>query len=239
MILKLISFCGLLSMLAVAFGLSSSRKDIQWKSVINGLILQLTLGAIILKTSVGKYVFQKARDLAIGFLDYTYEGSSFIFGPLSQSKVLEAGFNGPQHGFIFATMVLPTIIFMSSFMAVLYHLGIMQRLVKGTAFFMMKFMKTSDAESLAAAANIFAGQTEAPLVIRPYISKMTKSELLALMTGGMATVAGGVMAAYVGMGIDAGHLLAASVMSAPASLICKDYYARNRKNTNGEHFNFK
>jgi CNT family concentrative nucleoside transporter len=117
-------------------------------------------------------------------------------------------------------MVLPTIIFMSSLMSVLYHVGIMQKVVEVVAKVMMKAMKTSGAESLAAAANIFVGQTEAPLVIKPFVGKMTKSELMCLMTGGMATVAGGVLAAYVGFGIDAGHLLAASVMSAPAALVC-------------------
>jgi CNT family concentrative nucleoside transporter len=117
-------------------------------------------------------------------------------------------------------MVLPTIIFMSALMSVLYHIGFMQKVVEVVARVMMKAMRTSGAESLAAAANIFVGQTEAPLVIKPYVSRMTKSELMCLMTGGMATVAGGVLAAYVGFGIDAGHLLAASVMSAPAALVC-------------------
>jgi len=123
-------------------------------------------------------------------------------------------------GFIFATMVLPTIIFMSALMSVLYHIGFMQKVVEVVAKVMMKFMRTSGAESLAAAANIFVGQTEAPLVIKPYVGSMTRSEIMCLMTGGMATVAGGVLAAYVGFGIDAGHLLAASVMSAPAALVC-------------------
>ena len=127
--------------------------------------------------------------------------------------------NPGKMGFIFAFMVLPTIIFMSSLMSVLYHLGIMQIIINLTAKVMVKVMGTSGAESLAAAANIFAGQTEAPLVVKPFIGKMTRSELMSLMTGGMATVAGGVFA-YVGLGIDAGHLLAASVMSAPAALVC-------------------
>ena len=118
-------------------------------------------------------------------------------------------------------MVLPTIIFMSSLMSVLYHIGIMQIIISFTAKVMVKVMGTSGAESLAAAANIFAGQTEAPLVVKPFIDKMTRSELMSLMTGGMATVAGGVLAAYVGLGIDAGHLLAASVMSAPAALFVR------------------
>ncbi|MBC96849.1 MAG: NupC/NupG family nucleoside CNT transporter [Halobacteriovoraceae bacterium] len=208
---RLISLIGLLSMLAVGYAFSSHRKKINWKTVISGLFLQIFLGLIILKTSVGKTVFEGARSFFTGILSYTNEGSEFIFGSLM---------NTGKFGFIFFVMVLPTIIFMSSLMSILYHLGVMQIIIKATAKVMVKVMGTSGAESLSAAANIFAGQTEAPLVVKPFIGKMTRSELMALMTGGMATVAGGVLAAYVGMGIDAGHLLAASVMSAPAALVC-------------------
>ncbi len=211
MLERFISFVGLLSMLAVGFAFSSHRNKINWKTVISGLLLQIFLGLIILKTSFGKSVFEGARAFFTGILSYTNEGSQFIFGSLMDTN---------KFGFIFFVMVLPTIIFMSSLMSILYHLGIMQIVIKGTAKVMVKLMGTSGAESLSAAANIFAGQTEAPLVVKPFIGKMTESELMALMTGGMATVAGGVLAAYVGMGIDAGHLLAASVMSAPAALVC-------------------
>tara|TARA_Y100000780_G_C13696127_1_gene423400 strand:- start:149030 stop:150247 length:1218 start_codon:yes stop_codon:yes gene_type:complete len=211
MLERLISLIGLLSMLAVGYAFSSHRKKINWKTVISGLFLQIFLGLIILKTSVGKTVFEGARSFFTGILSYTNEGSEFIFGSLM---------NTGKFGFIFFVMVLPTIIFMSSLMSILYHLGVMQIIIKATAKVMVKVMGTSGAESLSAAANIFAGQTEAPLVVKPFIGKMTRSELMALMTGGMATVAGGVLAAYVGMGIDAGHLLAASVMSAPAALVC-------------------
>lgn len=208
---KFMSFIGLVVMIAVAYGLSSSRKDIKWKTVCTGIGLQLLFGLLILKTPFGMSVFDGAKEAFNGILNYTTEGSKFIFGDLT---------NVSKSGFIFAFMVLPTIIFMSSLMSVLYHIGIMQKVVEGTAKVMMKIMGTSGAESLSAAANIFVGQTEAPLVVKPFVEKMTKSELMALMTGGMATVAGGVLAAYVGMGIDAGHLLAASVMSAPAALVC-------------------
>lgn len=208
---KLISFVGLLVMVLIAYLLSSSRKDIKWKTVLVGIALQLFFGLVILKTDFGRLAFEGAKNFFNGILSYTNEGSEFIFGSLvSYEKV----------GFVFFTMVLPTIIFFSALMSVLYHLGVMQILVKMFARVMMRFMGTSGSESLAAAANIFAGQTEAPLVIKPYVEKMTKSELMALMSGGMATVAGGVLAAYVGLGIDAGHLLAASVMSAPAALVC-------------------
>lgn len=207
----MMSGIGLLVMVAMAYALSSSRKDIKWKTIFSGLTLQLILGLIILKTDVGVVVFDSAKDAFDGILNYTNEGSKFIFGSLVDV---------PRSGFIFAFLVLPTIIFMSSLMSVLYHIGIMQKVVEVTAKIMMKIMGTSGAESLSAAANIFVGQTEAPLVVKPFVDKMTKSELMALMTGGMATVAGGVLAAYVGMGVDAGHLLAASVMSAPAALVC-------------------
>lgn len=208
---RLMSVIGLLTMVGIAFALSENKKSIKWKTVLIGIGLQVFFGLIILKTDVGRIAFDGAKDFFAGILNFTQEGSNFIFGDLANfSKV----------GFVFATMVLPTIIFFSSLMSVMYHLGVMQKVVQGVARLMMKFMNTSGSESLATAANIFAGQTEAPLVIKPYIDKMTKSELMALMTGGMATVAGGVLAAYVGLGIDAGHLLAASVMSAPAALVC-------------------
>lgn len=208
---RLISFVGLLLMVGIAFLLSDAKKKINWKTVGAGLALQLTLGLLILKTSGGQAVFEGARAFFTGILAYTNEGSKFIFGSLMETN---------RFGFIFFVMVLPTIIFMSSLMSILYHIGVMQIVIKGTAKVMIKVMGTSGAESLSTAANIFAGQTEAPLVVKPFINSMTRSELMALMTGGMATVAGGVLAAYVGMGIDAGHLLAASVMSAPAALVC-------------------
>ena len=202
---RLISLLGLFVMVGIAFLLSDNKKKIRWKTIISGVLLQFTLGLLILKTQTGQAVFEGARAFFTGILGYTNEGSKFIFGELT---------NVPKIGFIFFVMVLPTIIFMSSLMSILYHIGIMQIVIKATAKVMVKVKGTSGAESL------FAGQTEAPLVVKPFIDKMTRSELMALMTGGMATVAGGVLAAYVGMGVDAGHLLAASVMSAPAALVC-------------------
>jgi CNT family concentrative nucleoside transporter len=208
--LRLMSVVGLFSMVLIAYIFSANRKAINWRTVISGVLIQIVLGLIILKVPIGKEIFDGARQLFTGILDYTNEGSKFVFGGLT-----DAG----KVGFVFATMVLPTIIFMSSLMSVLYHLGLMQIVINFVAKIMVKVMGTSGAESLSCAANIFAGQTEAPLVVKPFISKMTKSELLAMMTGGMATVAGGVLAAYVGFGINAGHLLAASVMAAPAALV--------------------
>lgn len=208
---RAMSLVGLIVMVAIGYAFSSSRKNIRWKTVLSGIALQIFLGLVILKTETGAKVFEFARMAFQGFLNYTNEGSSFIFGGLTDPT---------KYGFIFFTMVLPTILFMSAVMSVLYHIGVMQIVIRFMAKVMMVLMGTSGTESLAAAANVFAGQTEAPLVVKPYIRGMTRSELLCLMTGGMATVAGGVLAAYVGFGIDAGHLLAASVMSAPAAMVC-------------------
>ncbi len=208
---RLVSVLGLIVLTGIAYALSDNRSKIQWRTVLTGILLQLVFAVIILKTAFGRGVFEVAGNAFTSVLNYTAEGSKFLFGNMA---------NPASMGFIFATMVLPTIIFMSSLMSVLYHLGIMQKVVEVVARVMMKVMKASGAESLAAAANIFVGQTEAPLVIKPYVNTMTRSEIMCLMTGGMATIAGGVLAAYVGFGIDAGHLLAASVMSAPAAIVC-------------------
>jgi CNT family concentrative nucleoside transporter len=208
---RLISFLGLCCMLAIAWGLSTQRKAVRWKPVFTGTLLQILLGLIVLKTNAGRAVFEAAKNFVNQITGYTAEGSAFLFGPLATDANL---------GYIFAIQVLPTIIFVGCVTGILYHLGIMQKIVQGFAWVMVRLMKTSGAESLSAAANIFVGQTEAPLVVKPYIAKMTDSELMALMSGGFATIAGGVLIAYAGMGIDAGHLLAASVMSAPAALVC-------------------
>lgn len=202
----LIPILGLFVMLGIAWALSSNRGAIKWRPVAMGTALQIVFALIILKTEVGRNVFDVVGAGITRFLDFTDAGASFVFG----EKFRE---------FYFAFKVLPTIIFFSSFITVLYYFGILQKIVSVFAKVMMKTMGTSGAESLSASANIFVGQTEAPLLIKPYIGAMTKSELMAVMTGGFATVAGGVMAAYVGMGVSAKHLLAASVMSAPAALV--------------------
>ena len=202
----LVPILGLFVMLAIAWALSSNRGAIKWRPVAMGTALQIVFALIILKTEVGRNAFDVVGAGITRFLDFTDAGASFVFG----DKFKE---------FYFAFKVLPTIIFFSSFITVLYYFGILQRIVSVFAKVMMRTMGTSGAESLSASANIFVGQTEAPLLIKPYIGAMTKSELMAVMTGGFATVAGGVMAAYVGMGVSAKHLLAASVMSAPAALV--------------------
>jgi len=201
-----VSFLGLIVMLALAWLLSNDRRAIRWRPVIGGTLLQFVFALLILRTEAGRFVFDKMGAAITRFLDFTDAGATFVFGERFKE-------------FLFAFKVLPTIIFFSAFITILYHLGILQRIVKVFAWLMMKTMGTAGAESLSASANIFVGQTEAPLLIKPYVGTMTKSELMAVMTGGFATIAGGVMAAYIGMGVSAKHLLAASVMSAPAALV--------------------
>jgi CNT family concentrative nucleoside transporter len=186
--------------------------------VLSGLALQFALALLILKTDPGKQLFSWANDAAKDVLSYAAQGTLFVFGPLADVKLLEEKL-GAGNGFIFFVTVTGTIIFVSALSSLLYHYGILQKIVRGIAWLMQRLMQTSGSESLAAAANIFMGQTEAPLVIKPYLKHMTRSEILALMVGGMATIAGGVLAAYVGFGIPAGHLLTASFMSAPAALL--------------------
>lgn len=201
-----VAVLGLVAMLLIAWLLSNNRRRIPWRTVITGTLLQFVFALLILKTSGGQAFFGKASDLVTAFLDFSDAGARFVFGD-----------NFTEH--FFAFKVLPTILFFSSFITVLYYLNVLQWVVKGFAWVMMRVLGTSGAESLSASGNIFVGQTEAPLLIRPYVATMTMSELMAVMTGGFATIAGGVLAAYVGMGVPAGHLIAASVMSAPAALV--------------------
>ena len=227
---RLLSVLGMVLMLGLAWLMSTDRRVVQWRVVLWGMGLQLVFALFILKTPVGAAIFAGLNDVILALLGFTNDGAAFLFGNLVTNTVpvTESGGGAVQYvaqtGASFAFSVLPTIIFFSSLMTVLYHLGIMQLAVKGMAWVMMRTMRTSGAETLSAAGNIFVGQTEAPLLVKPFIERMTMSELNAIMTGGFATVAGGVMAAYVGMLVAyfpdiAGHLMAASVMSAPAALV--------------------
>ena len=203
---RLISLFGLLVMIALAFAMSADRRKVDRRLVAAGVGLQFLLALLVLKTGPGQVLFGYIGTFFTALLNYVDAGSSFVFGEAFG-----------EH--FFAFKVLPTIIFFSALMGVLYHLGLVQYMVAAFAWVMQRTLRTSGAESLAAAANIFVGQTEAPLVVRPYVASMTRSELMALMVGGFATIAGGVLAAFVGLGIDAGHLVAASVISAPAALL--------------------
>lgn len=204
--MQAVSFLGLLVLLMLAWLLSNNKRKMNIRLIISGVVLQLVLGVLILWTTPGKWFFSWAKIIITKIVSFSDAGAMVVFGE---------GFR--EHFFAFS--VLPTIIFVSSVMAVLFHLGIMQKVVQAMAYVMVKVMDVSGSESLAASANVFVGQTEAPLVIKPYIKTMTQSEIMSLMTGGMATIAGGVMAAYVSFGADPGHLLAASLMSAPACLV--------------------
>lgn len=213
-----ISLLGVLVFVAVAYIVSSNKKAVHWRTIVMGIVLQYAFALFILKTDVGLSVFSGATVFFQGILDFAHEGSSFVFGPLVDVPLI-GGIFGAKYGFVFAFQVSAVIILMASLSAVLYYLHILQVIVWIFAKIMHVTMRISGAEALSTAANIFVGQTEAPLLIRPYLHKMTTSELMCIMTGGFATIAGGVMAAYVGMGVSAGHLLAASVMSAPATIV--------------------
>ncbi len=214
---------GIAVLIGIAWLFSTNRKKINWKLVIVGLLLQLTLAVGVLGSTNIYSFFNGIGGIFVSILGFTEEGTKFLFGN-------DFGAMSGNFGVIFAFHVLPTIVFFSAFTSLLYYFGILQKIVYGLAWVMKRTMGLSGAESLAAAANVFIGQTEAPLVVKPYLAKMTKSEMLSLMTGGMATIAGGVMVAFIGFlagpGADdatrqvfATHLLTASLMSAPAALL--------------------
>ncbi len=232
---------GILVILAIAFLVSNNKKNVNWRLVGTGLLIQFFFAIFIIKGDwLGSYFsplgwpkifFRWVSSFFVLILNFTTDGAVFIFGDLAKAPGTEGSM-----GFFFAFQVLPTIIFFATLMSVLYHLGVMQKIVQAMAWVMSKLLGTSGAESLSVSANIFVGQTEAPLMIKPYLKGLTKSELLTIMTGGMATIAGGVMAAYIqmlsqsygatlGLSITeaqlmfATHLLGASVMAAPASLV--------------------
>jgi len=210
---------GLAVLISIAMLFSTNRQAVDLRLVLSGIGLQLLFAVLVILVPGGRQFFEALSSVFVRVIGFSLDGAAFIFGPLADPSNL---------GFVFAFQVLPTIIFFASLMGVLYHLGIMQKVVQGMAWVMLRVMRVSGAESLSVAANVFVGQTEAPLVVRPYISRMTDSELLTMMVGGMATIAGGVLAAYITMlgGADeaarifyAKHLLSASIMAAPATVV--------------------
>ena len=218
---RLMGVVGLAVLMGIAWALSSDRRRFPVRTVLWGLGLQLVFALAILKTGWGRAVFagvEQAFNRLIGFTD---DGARFVFGDVWQPVAVgDLRAKEPQAtGFVLAFKVLPVIIFFASLMGILYHLGIMQKVVAGMAWVMKRCMRVSGAEALVAATEVFVGMTEAPLAIRPYLARLTESELLAIMTAGLANIAGSVLALYVSFGINAGHLLCASVMSAPASLL--------------------
>ncbi len=207
-------FTGLLGiavMMALAYLFSTNRRAIRVKTVAWGLTLQFAFAVFVLKIGAGRLLFQKAGDAVNQLLGYAFVGSEFVFGDLGKRV--------SRFGFDFAFQVLPTVIFIAAFFAILYHYGVMQFIVRQAARVMTRFMGASGAESLNVAASIFMGQTEAPLTIRPFLPEMTRSELMTVMTSGMAHVSGGIMAAYIAFGIDPKHLLSAVIMTAPGTIL--------------------
>jgi CNT family concentrative nucleoside transporter len=213
-------FFGLAVLISIAFAFSTQKKSVDWRLVTSGIGLQLVFAVLVILVPGGRQFFEVISRIFVTVIGFATDGAIFVFGTLADPQ--------SSLGFVFAFQVLPTIIFFASLMGVLYHIGIMQKVVQGMAWVMFKVMRISGSESLAVAANVFVGQTEAPLVVRPYITKMTESELFTMMVGGMATIAGGVLAAYItllGGGDEAmrifyaKHLLAASVMAAPATIV--------------------
>jgi len=204
------SILGVFILLAIAYFASSNRKNINWRTVIGALVLQISLGAFVLYMPAGKDVLLSVSSGVAGVIGYANDGIKFIFGDQIGQKSL---------GFMFAFHVLPVIVFFSALIAVLYYIGIMELVIKFIGGGLQRLLKTSQAESMSATANIFVGQTEAPLVIKPFLPKMTRSELFAVMVGGLASVAGSVVAGYAGIGIDLKYLIAASFMAAPGGLL--------------------
>jgi CNT family concentrative nucleoside transporter len=208
---RFVGVLGMAVLVGLAYLFSTARKEIKLKTVLWGLGLQLAFGVFVLKFAVGRMIFQVAGDAVNKLLSFAFSGYEFVFGPL--------GAKGSSIGFIFAFQVLPTIIFIAAVFAFLYHIGVMQLFIRAFAWVMTRVMGASGAESLDIAASIFMGQTEAPLTIRPFLSKLTKSELMCVMTCGMAHVSGGIMAAYIASGVEAKHLLTAVIMTAPGTLL--------------------
>jgi len=222
--LKLISLLGLVAMVAMAWIISEKRKLVPWRTVLWGIGLQFAFALLILDTKLGKDVFDFTGRAVNRLIMFSNEGCKFVFGPLADESLLAEKF-GPGNAVVFAILVTGTIIIVACLSSLLYHWGILQRVVRAIAWVMRQIMGTSGSETLSACANIFMGQTEAPLMIRPYVPRLTRSELMTIMVCGMAHIAGGVAAVYADMGYragyhhTAGHLLTASVLNCPAALL--------------------
>ena len=219
---RLQGIVGVIVFIAIIAAFSNNLRAVSWRTVGWGIAIQIGLALLILKLEIGDVrpgfvFFSKVGAGVKQFLEFTNAGSQLVFGPLANPATVEKGF-GPGNGFIFAFTALPTIIFVSSFFTVLYYFGILQFIVRIFARAMQFAMRTSGAETLSAAANVFMGQTEAPIIVKPYVPGMTRSELLAMMVGGMATISGGVMAVYISLGADPVAILTTSVMAAPCGL---------------------
>jgi len=205
----MVGLLGVAVLLGIAFAMSSAKRSINWRTVGGAFAIQASVGAFVLYSEPGKQVLLSMTRFVANIIAYSQEGINFLFGPIGDKSI----------AFIFAFNVLPVIVFFSSLIAVLYHLKVMGLIIKVIGGALQKLLKTSQPESMSSAANIFVGQTEAPLVVRPFIPHMTTSELFAVMVGGLASIAGSVMAGYAGMGVELKYLLAASFMAAPGGLL--------------------
>jgi concentrative nucleoside transporter, CNT family len=211
---------GILAVLLAAWLGSTDRRRIRWRTIAWGLSLQIAFAFLVLRFSFGQRVMNWAGDVVTSMLSATFAGTQVLFGQLGLPNSGAFGNLLPANsGAIFAFQVLPTIIFISAFFAVLYHIGVMQIIIRGMAWVMLKTMRISGAESMNVAASIFMGQTEAPLTIRPFLSRATRSELMTIMTSGMAHVSGGIMAMYIAQGVEARHLLSAVIMTSPGTIL--------------------
>jgi CNT family concentrative nucleoside transporter len=211
---------GIIAVLVAAYLGSTNRKHIRWRTIVWGLGLQFTFAFLVLRFDFGQRVMSWAGDVVTNMLSATFAGTQILFGQLGLPNAGAFGkVISPSSGAIFAFQVLPTIIFISAFFAILYHIGLMQIIIRGMAWVMLKTMRISGAESMNVAASIFMGQTEAPLTIRPFLSKATRSELMTIMTSGMAHVSGGIMAMYISQGVEARHLLSAVIMTSPGTIL--------------------
>ncbi len=215
---------GILAVLLAAWLGSTNRKRIRWRTVAWGLGLQVTFAFLVLRFDYGQRFMAWAGNVVNSMLSATFAGTRVLFGQLGLPNSGAFGnLLPPGSGSIFAFQVLPTIIFISAFFALLYHIGVMQIIIRAMAWIMLKTMRISGAESMNVAASIFMGQTEAPLTIRPFLSKATRSELMVIMTSGMAHVSGGIMAMYISQGVEARHLLSAVIMTSPGTILdCQD-----------------
>ena len=205
----LVGMLGIITIFVVGFLFSENRSAVNWRSVLGAFCIQVVFAAFILYVPVGRVVLNSVSGAVSGVIDYGHEGTSFLFGQLAQFKL----------GFIFAVNVLPSIVFFSALISVLYYVGIMKWVIRGIGGLLQRLLGTTRTESMSATANIFVGSVEAPLVVRPFLARMTRSELFAVMVGGLASVAGGTMVGYAGLGVQLKYLIAASFMSAPAGLM--------------------
>ena len=208
---RLSGVIGMVLIVGIGYAFSARRKAIRWQTIAWGLGLQLLFAIFVLRVPFGRALFRWLGDFVTSVLHYSYVGSSFVFGELGKPD--------SSLGVIFAFQILPAIIFVSALFAIMYYLGVMQLVVRAFAVVMAKTMRASGAESLNVAASIFMGQTEAPLTIRPFLPRMTMSELMTVMTAGMAHISGSIMAAYIAFGVEARHLLTAVIMTAPGTIM--------------------